>query len=201
MTLIAKNTGGGDYTLAPQGTFLARCVQVIDLGTQYSAHYEKSVAKVLLGWELPTERDVNNDNRRIIVWKRYTVSLHEKATLRNDLESWRGLAFTAEQLEGFDLKKVLGVPCQLQIIHSEREGQTYANVSAVIGLMMGTDMPPQVNEFIVYEIDNHNQVVYDAFSDGLKKVIDKSAERKADGVLTQQPQQAVATGAGDQIPF
>ncbi|MHA1379626.1 MAG: hypothetical protein ACTSRG_14730 [Candidatus Helarchaeota archaeon] len=47
------------------------------------------------------------------------MSLHAKATMRKFLESWRGKKFTKEELEGFDLQKILGKPCQLQIIHSD----------------------------------------------------------------------------------
>ena len=34
MGLIARDSGGGDYKPAPAGNHIARCVQVIDLGTQ-----------------------------------------------------------------------------------------------------------------------------------------------------------------------
>ena len=34
-----------------------------------------------------------------LVWKRYTLSLGDKATLRAHLEAWRGRKFTADELE------------------------------------------------------------------------------------------------------
>ena len=34
MGLIAKKSGGGDFTPVPPGMHLARCYRVIDLGTQ-----------------------------------------------------------------------------------------------------------------------------------------------------------------------
>ena len=73
---------------------------------------------------------------------RYTLSLHENAALRRDLQSWRGRAFTETELAGFDLKTVLGVPCMITLVHSP-DGK-YANIQAVAGLPKGMEAPPQV---------------------------------------------------------
>jgi hypothetical protein len=81
MGLVAKSSGDGSYTLAPEGTHVARCVQMIDLGTQWSEAYQKASHKVLIGWELPNEP--NGDGGPVIVFRRYTVSLHEKAAMRS----------------------------------------------------------------------------------------------------------------------
>src|SRR5208337_1405024 len=66
--------------------------------------------------------------------KRYTLSLHEKAALRKDLESWRGRTFTEEELKGFDVENVLDVPCLLNVIHNGTSGTVYANVSGIMKL-------------------------------------------------------------------
>ena len=77
-----------------------------------------------------------------LVSKEFTLSLNEKSKLRQALQSWRGKAFTAEDLQGFDLKKVLGVGCQLQIIHKEgSNGTTYANVETILALPRGRSVP------------------------------------------------------------
>ena len=34
MSLTVKATGGGDFELTPEGAYIARCIKVIDLGTQ-----------------------------------------------------------------------------------------------------------------------------------------------------------------------
>jgi len=76
--------------------------------------------------------EVMADNRPYLVHKRYTCSLHEKSGLCKDLEAWRGKPFTPEELLGFDLENLLGKPCMLSVIHVERNGSTYANVSGVM---------------------------------------------------------------------
>ena len=67
--------------------------------------------------------------------------MHEKAALRKDLESWRGKPFTAQELEGFDLEALLSVGCFINVMHQTREGQTYANVAAVMRLPKGMTAP------------------------------------------------------------
>src|SRR6185503_20656322 len=122
--IIAKDNQK-EYPLAPQGLFQAVCVDVVDLGLVKDQYGEKH--KVQLRWQLDMESD---DGQRFMVAKRYTNSLNEKARLRAHLESWRGQKFSPEELKGFDLEKLIGVNCQIQIVHSEDDkGRTWANVS------------------------------------------------------------------------
>ena len=67
--------------------------------------------------------------------REYTLSLHKKANLRADLESWRGKGFTDRELEGFDLENILGKNCMLNIIHKQTEKAIYANIVSVMPLM------------------------------------------------------------------
>ena len=64
-----------------------------------------------------------------------TLSLHKKAKLRSILESWRGKSFSESDLkDGFDLSKLLGQPCQIQIIHQNRKDGDgiYAKMTAIL---------------------------------------------------------------------
>ena len=71
--------------------------------------------------------------RRFDVARVYTLSLHERAALRKDLESWRGRKFTEMELDGFDLEKLLGVNAQVAVTHDlGDDGTIYANVSTVV---------------------------------------------------------------------
>jgi hypothetical protein len=117
------------FTPAPEGLFLSVCCDVVDLGMVDDGFGIKH--KVEIWWQLD-ERNTET-GARFTVRKRYTNSLHEKAALRKDLEMWRGRKFNAEELRGFDLEKLLGVPCQLQTVHKTTDdGKTFCNVGAVI---------------------------------------------------------------------
>jgi hypothetical protein len=119
----------GEYSTAPEGLWPAVCCDVYDLGlvdTQFGKQ-----EKIEITWQL-AEKDTKTQ-RRYQVSQRYTPSLHEKSKLRPLLESWRGRKFTKEEEKEFDIEKLLGANCQLQIVHNIKdEGRTYANVQACV---------------------------------------------------------------------
>jgi hypothetical protein len=142
MPIIAKVTGGGggDYVPAPAGVHAAVCCDVVDLGLLEVAYggKKKTQHKIRIVWQID---EVKADNKPYTVSKRYTNSLHEKATLRKDLESWRGVPFTTVELEGFDLEVLLSVPAMLNVIHNKKDGETYANVSTIMRLPKTMEAP------------------------------------------------------------
>jgi hypothetical protein len=128
-----------NFDPVPQGLHHAVCYGLYDLGTQFQEKFGTYIRKVLIAWEIPGERiliekdGVKMDLPRAMS-RQYTQSLHEKSNLRKDLESWRSKAFTEEELEGFDLKTVLGANCLLQVIHKTKDGRTFANVANIVSL-------------------------------------------------------------------
>lgn len=128
MAIIAKSNKT-DFTPAPEGLHPAVCVDVIDLGIVKSQWGESHQVKIR--WQL---EDLDPKTKRpFIVQRQFRNSLHEKSSLRPLLESWRGKKFTEEELQGFDLEKLLLVNCQLQVIHHiKSEGSVYANVQAIV---------------------------------------------------------------------
>lgn len=128
MAIIAREPES-KFTPAPEGLHQAVCVDVHDLGMQQTPWGEKH--KVLLVWQLDAVDE--ETERRFQVRKTYTLSLSEKANLRRDLECWRGRKFTQDELQGFDLEKLLSANCQLQVVHNlSDDGKVFANVQALV---------------------------------------------------------------------
>lgn len=197
----AKDTGGGDFTPAPVGTHIARCYKIVDIGTQHGEYQGKPNARnqVLVFWELPTEQyEHNGDSKPYSVSKFYTNSLNEKATLRADLESWRGRAFTEAELQGFDLNNILGKPCMVTVIAS---GEKKVKVSNVTGLPKGIECPPQVNPIEAFWIEEWDQKKYDALSDGIKKLIQRSDEYVALQNGAEPEARETSRPVDDDLPF
>lgn len=143
MALTAKKSGQM-FDPVSQGLHHAICYAVYDLGTQYNEKFSKYVRKILIGWEIPGERitiekDGEQKDLPRAISKSYTNSLHEKSQLRKDLESWRGKAFTEHELEGFDILKLLGANCMIQVIHKKKDDKTYANVANIVSLPKGME--------------------------------------------------------------
>ena len=127
MPIIAKKPES-NFLPCPEGLHQAVCVDVVDLGVQRGPYGEKH--KVEVRWQ--TELENEETQRRFQLRKWYTLSLHEKASLRKDLECWRGRKFTEAELHGFDLEKLLGANCQLQVIHNiTDDGKTYDNIQLI----------------------------------------------------------------------
>jgi hypothetical protein len=174
MSLTVKSSGGGDFETTPEGTYVGRCIKIIDLGTQTSTGQfgTNSRRKVMVQWELLDDEIKMKDGKPFAAAQFYTASLHEKAQLRKDLEAWRGKKFTETELEGFDLKNVLGAYCMLQIVHSA-DGQ-YANVNAIMSFK--GQKPEGVNDLVFFDIDKPDEEVLAAMSDKMQAKIKSSPE-------------------------
>lgn len=134
MSLIAKSNGN-TIPVMEEGTYQAVATGIIDVGLQYSEKYQKSSPKLMIMWTFPTEKiTVNEEEVYRIQSKEYTNSLGEQSNLRRDLQSWRGKQFTEDELRGFDLTNILDVPCLMQIIHKEKNGNKYTEISSIMAL-------------------------------------------------------------------
>lgn len=136
MPIIATGGNGKVFAPAPAGLHQGVCVDVVDMGMLEVTFGGKTKTqhKVRLVWQIDEPME---DGRRFIVQKRYTLSLHEKANLRKELEGWRGKTFTDEELRGFDLEKLIGVNCFLNVVQVTKGADTYANVAGIVQLKKG----------------------------------------------------------------
>lgn len=157
MGLMAKgsNDNGGSFETCPAGNHVALCYAVIDLGMQ-ERDWQGEVStkrRVRISWELADE--LMADGRPFSASKEYTLSLNEKATLRHDLEGWRGRAFTEDELAGFDLANVLGKPCLVNVVHQQKRDGTghYAKVVGVTRIPKGLPSPAPVNAPLWFSLD------------------------------------------------
>lgn len=176
MSLVMPKPNDAEFELPPAETHLAVCYRVIDLGTQEVKWQDKikKQHKILLSWEFPEAR--MSDGRPFSIHQRYTLSASDKATLRKHLESWRGKPFTEEEFGVFDLGKLLGAGCLINVIHQTSGDKTYANIGGILKLLKGTKVPKPENETIYFSLGNFDQAVFDKLPDGIKQIIQKSPE-------------------------
>lgn len=162
------DSGSGDFVQAPIGNHVARCIKLIDIGTQEGEYAGKPTYRrqIVVMWELPNETFQNKDGQDapFVVSKWYTASLSEKANLRADLVNWRGREFTSEELMGFESKNILDKPCMVQVTHSEK-GK--AKVTGVSSIPKGLEVPARVNELVYFSLekDEFSQAVFDNLGD------------------------------------
>ena len=157
--LIVKEPegSGSDFELVEAGNYHAICYRYYDLGKQRLEFEGKSkdVHRVLITWELPEERiEIDVQDLPRVISKEYTLSLHENATLRQHLETWRGRKFSKEELKAFSLLNILGKNCMINVIHNTRNDKTYANVGSIAPLMKGMAKREAENPIVSFSIVN-----------------------------------------------
>lgn len=206
MSLTVKESSGGtSYAPAPAGAHIARCYRIIDLGTQETTYKgdTKQSHQILISWELPNELMSEGDmaGKPFTISQRFTASLSEKAKLRAVLESWRGRKFTPAELNGFDLQNILGKPCMVNIVHTEKGDKTYANIASVMQIPGGMVAPAQVNASLFFSLEAFDEAVFQTLPARTQEAIKTSPEyAHAMSSTFHEPNRAVEMEEDD-IPF
>jgi hypothetical protein len=128
MPIVVNINSGADFEPVSEGVHQAVLADIVDLGPIQTAFGVKD--KVQFVW-LTDEAD--ETGRTKYLFKRYTKSLHEKASLRKDVK-----AILGKDIDGasFDVETLLGRNNSLVVQHSEgNDGKVYANI---IGIMKPT---------------------------------------------------------------
>lgn len=193
MGIIIKEKSGPQV---PPGTHIAVCYRIVDIGTQPDSGFGER-RKIVVFWELPHERiTIDGVEKPMGISKFYTNSLNKKASLRKDLDAWRGRAFTKEELDGFELKNILGKPCQISVVTNENNNNV---VDAVVALAKGTQCPPAMNPLVEYSIEDGKNHVYEKLPDWVKEACNNCIEwEKPEG---GEPEPETPRPADDDVPF
>lgn len=201
MGIVAKRSGG-DFELAPAGPHAARCIQLVDLGLQKSQYGIKE--QVILGFELTHTLMAEGDNegKPFMISNFYTKSLAEKANLLRDLQAWRGREFTEEELDGFDLRDVVGAPCLVTVGHVKKDDKIRAKMLSITSLPKGMTLDDAVNPIRIYDLDDPAEDVYEALPEWIqKKIGERVLGGHAAGAAAASSDEGPPPIADDDIPF
>lgn len=179
--MIEATNNGVKRELIPAGSHLAICYSMVHIGTitEEIQGVEKRMNKVRITWEIPSEtREFDGEMKPLVISKEYTLSMHEKATLRRDLESWRGKGFTEDEAKRFDITKLLGKPCILSIIHSvAKSGNMYAGIGSISGIIKGMAIPELYNPIFEFNYtDQFSDEKVEKFPEFIRDKIKQSEE-------------------------
>ena len=166
MSLNYKAEDRPERKLIPNGTYIARCNLVVDLGDQQlwqppdSQDQIRYAPQVIIGWEV-NELDYNVKN--YLVTENYNVYTSEKAKLRITLESWLNVKET-------NLETLINKPAQVTTQINEKGN--WSKVVAVTGLQKGVDAFELTTEPLVYNLGDRD--VYDKLPQFIRNKIDES---------------------------
>jgi len=138
----AKDAGGG-FDPHSEGQHSLLCVDVVNLGLkidEFPGSEPKEVGKAALVFASGERHD---DNSLVIVTVEMTLSMYEKANMRQFLESWRGRSYPAEQAEaGVPLHKLQGQNGLASIEHiTTRRNRLFAKIRSISPLPDGMEPP------------------------------------------------------------
>jgi hypothetical protein len=180
MALTAPIGGQSNRQIAPEGSYPARCYQIIDLGTtEQGGNYPGKKRKVQFLFELPTELAVFDEDKGkqpYYVRSIYTLSMNEKALLRRDISAWMGKKITDDQAKKLDIFTLLGKTCMVNIAHVTKGENTYANIISFAPLMKGYECPAPINEAFTYTPTAHDQATFAKLPEFIQDKIKESDE-------------------------
>lgn len=210
MAIIAPKSGGSNLPkkVVPAGSHVARCYSMIQIGTVESEYKGemKTLHKVMIDFELPLETAIFREGepeKPFVISKEYTLSFHEKSTLRSHLQSWRGKAFTDEEAAKFDITKLVGATCMLNVVHkASADGtKTYANIASISPIPKGLTCPEQVNPTRILAYDSWNQDVFMSLPEWLADKISATPEYKSKFSMDKPVVLDVVAEESDDLPF
>ena len=164
-----------EFEALPEGNHLGVCYKIIDQGSRNETYPRdaepnsentKKRKTINVTWEVPEQKMA--DGRPMSISKTYTASLNENATLYKDLVTWRGKSFTKEELEGFDLEKMIGAPADLEVEHS-KDGK--ARIKAIFK-PDNFKKTATINAGIIFDLDIYCQEFSDDSTDETKAMCD-----------------------------
>ena len=170
--------------LVPAGTHVARCYKMIHVGERpYEYNGEQKTKNSLwVFFELPKEMRVFNEDKGeepMSINIEYNLTFYEQAKLFQHINSWRGKSLTPQEIDDFEIDKLLGVPCMLSVVHntSAKNGKTYANIQSVSGLPKGIECPAQINKTQVWDYDsNFDMEMFKSFPEFFQDMIRQTPE-------------------------
>jgi len=178
---------------------------MIEIGTvdEIILGEKKTLHKVRIGWELPTELRVFKEEygeQPLVIDKEYTLSMNEKSALRAALKSWRGKDFTEDEAKAFDITKLIGVPCMLNIIHKPSKkdpNKHYEEIAGITPMPKGVTCPEAINPVFVLSYDDFDYVKFDSLPDFIKDKMKGSVEYQK----MQAPAENSIPEVDDDMPF
>jgi hypothetical protein len=132
----------------PAGNHVARLYDIIHLGTiptEYMGEH-KMTDKIRLTFELSNERKEfkeGDGEKPFSISREFTYSFGAKSALRPFIDGMTGTKMVDG--EHPDLEALLGEACLLNVVHTEKNGNTYANIQGASPLPKGMKAPGLFN--------------------------------------------------------
>jgi len=198
---IKATPNESSYNLLEAGSYPTRLYTVIHIGRVPLERQgeTKMIDKVRLTFEFPTETKVFKEEKGeqpYVLSCEFTLSMHEKASLRKFLEGWQGKRMSDMEAINTDIEEWIGREGLANVVHSEgKNGNTYANIQSISPLPKGLVCPPAVNPpFVLNYAEQWSQEKFDGLPDFIKEKI-----RQSDQYIAKYSNKNEAAGPSEEI--
>lgn len=146
---------GDGFEVPDQGSHTAALVAVIDLGTQERIlpdGKQEAKHKVYFAYELVEAE--KSDGTPFVIGREYTLSLADRAALRDVVKALRG-GKDLQPEEEVDLRSLLGRHCIVAISHQESKtqpGRIFARLGGVQPPLRGMRVSPPRHTLVYWEL-------------------------------------------------
>jgi len=156
--MVMPKPKGGDFERPPTGMQRAVCVQVFDIGLHPGYQGVGFKPNLIMLFELEAKMAEGDfAGKRFLVSRQYTQSLHEKATFRKHLESWRAKTFDEDAVAAFcappGTDVLHGKQATLNLMETE---SGFVKIDSILPPMEGEKLVPEYSgtpEWIQKKID------------------------------------------------
>lgn len=215
-----KVSGAPDKAMAPEGTHILRCFQIIDKGTKEGDNGNYRAFAV--GFEL-TEEEADEQGNPVTTFPMLAAQIGKDGGIIITPRSKMGKAvsaLTGKQIDKdseVDLGVLIDKYCLGTIVHQTKDNKTYANVEALMPLTKGTkgSRGSMETKVLFLEKGEFDKNVLESLPDFIREEIEKSPEyrklfagqKKAAGKAPVAPSKGKPTTAkgkgrqNDETPF
>ena len=170
MALIAPRGESKDFERCPTGLMPAVCVYVVDMGLQLNKGGE-SKRKVRLVFETQaTISEGEYEGKPFMLSTEMTFSMFKSSLLRTTIHNWFGKNMDDETAEEFDLEKLVGQQCTINVVENESNGRTYTNIAAVNPATKGVSLKHSGVEVPKW--------IQDRAAEGAKRLLDAEMDQR-----------------------
>lgn len=139
VSIIVKADGGGSFAPHPVGAYPALCIDVMEHLNVETKWGTKN--RIQIRFYCGQEVEHNGEMVPAFADAFFNATLGEGSSLRAFTESWRGKPFTKDELDGFDMERLVDAPALIQIVHNVTPNKTYANIDSIMRLPQGSEAP------------------------------------------------------------
>ncbi len=133
MSIVINKAEKKKYEIPDEGLYKAVLADIIDIGEVDTQFGKKHRVRFIYFLE-----DCDKDGKQFRLMQQLNASLHEKSGMYKVIRRLMGKEIG--DVKSFDLDVLIGKQCQLDVQHTEKEGETYANVMSVLANQKGQNV-------------------------------------------------------------